>query len=202
MTNNDNSTDENELNAINSISTLLVSGENILLYAIQRRIFALLNRRQLLVATENRIIYVIRGLLGGFEAFDARWQDLIDAKVKVGIFSSEVYLTVSTASNLVSQQQVSGFVKISGLRKEQAAAVYRYAQSMEQVWRERRRVREMEEMRAQSGGIQINTSTNTQSGSGQSSPLERLSQAKDLLDKGLISDAQYEEIKSKITSSM
>ena len=127
---------------------------------------------------------------------------MIDSTVKVGVFSSDLFITVSGSSNLVSQQQASGFVKITGLRTEQTAAVYRYSQSMEQVWRERRRVREMEEMRASSGGININTSPNIQSSQGQSSALERLTQAKDLLDKGLISDAQYEEIKAKITSTM
>jgi hypothetical protein len=203
MSNNtENVSDENELNALNAIATLLVNGENILLWAIQRRLFALFNRRELVVVTENRFLYIKRGLFGGFDVYDTRWQDLIDSTVKVGVFSSDLFITVSGSSNLVSQQQASGFVKITGLRTEQTAAVYRYSQSMEQVWRERRRVREMEEMRASSGGININTSPNIQSSQGQSSALERLTQAKDLLDKGLISDAQYEEIKAKITSTM
>jgi hypothetical protein len=203
MSNNtENVSDENELNALNAIATLLVNGENILLWAIQRRLFALFNRRELVVVTENRFLYVRRGLFGGFDIYDTRWQDLIDSSVKVGIFSSDLFITVSGTSNLVSQQTALGFVKITGLRTEQTAAVYRYSQSMEQVWRERRRVREMEEMRASSGGININNSPNTQSSQGQSSAFERLTQAKDLLDKGLISDAQYEEIKAKITSTM
>jgi hypothetical protein len=203
MSNNtENVSDENELNALNAIATLLVNGENILLWAIQRRLFALFNRRELVVVTENRFLYIKRGLFGGFDVYDTRWQDLIDSSVKVGIFSSDLFITVSGASNLVSQQKALGFVKITGLRTEQTAAIYRYSQSMEQVWRERRRVREMEEMRARSGGVNINTSPNAQSSQGQSSALERLTQAKDLLDKGLISDAQYEEIKAKITSTM
>ena len=68
MSNNtENVSDENELNALNAIDTLLVNGENILLWAIQRRLFALFNRRELVVVTENRFLYIKRGLFGGFD---------------------------------------------------------------------------------------------------------------------------------------
>ena len=42
---------------------------------------------------------------------------------------------------------------VFGLNPEQAQAVYRICQAQDQAWREKRRVREMEELRARSGGV-------------------------------------------------
>jgi hypothetical protein len=41
------------------------------------------------------------------------------------------------------------------LRKDQAQAMYRICQQHDQVWREKRRIRELEELRAKSGGVQF-----------------------------------------------
>src|ERR1035441_570262 len=43
----------------------------------------------------------------------------------------------------------------AGLRKDQAQGMYRICQQHDQVWREKRRIRELEELRAKSGGVQI-----------------------------------------------
>ena len=92
-------------------------------------------------------------------------------------------------------------VQFRGLRRTQAQAVYRICQSQDQAWREKRRVRELEELRARSGGIQVSPGPLTAGGAGESDAVRRLQEAKQLLDAHLISDAEYEAIKAKIISS-
>jgi hypothetical protein len=97
------------------------------------------------------------------------------------------------------------------LRKDQAQAMYRICQQHDQVWREKRRIRELEELRAKSGGVQIGGG---QLGGGQSAysgadaagaesePARRLRQAREMLDAKLISDSEFESIKARIVSGL
>ena len=88
----------------------------------------------------------------------------------------------------------------SGLRKDQAQAVYRICQTQDQAWREKRRVRELEELRARSGGIQVSSGPVMGASSAEGDAVRRLQEAKQLLDARLITDAEYEAIKAKIVS--
>jgi hypothetical protein len=89
----------------------------------------------------------------------------------------------------------------SGLRPDQAQAVYRICQAQDQSWREKRRIREMEELRARSGGIQIVGGSATSALGGTSGDaMQRLEQARQMLAAKLISDSEYEAIKAKILS--
>jgi hypothetical protein len=87
--------------------------------------------------------------------------------------------------------------------------VYKYAQDQEQAWEEKRRIREIEEVRAAAGGTYItqastpdypatNSSQEKASLTGTASIVEELRKAKDLLDQEIISDAEFNELKSKI----
>ena len=182
--------DLNEIKALDTLQGVLTVGEKILCYAIQRRLFALFSRRVLVAATNGRVIVISRGLLGGFSMRDFRWQDVADCKISTGIFGADLVF------DFVSDMSC----KVDGLRKEQASALYRHAQAEEQAWREKLRVREIEEMRARSGGVHIGS---TPSGVTQSSPVSsRLAQAKQMLDDGLISDSEYEAIKARIVSEI
>ena len=93
-------------------------------------------------------------------------------------------------------------VELKGLRKDQAQAVYRICQAQDQSWREKRRVRELEELRARSGGIQVMAGAplgGTATAAGDDA-VRRLQEAKRLLDARLITDAEYEAIKAKIVA--
>ena len=81
-------------------------------------------------------------------------QDLRDAQLQVGIFGATLTVTADPGEDLAGAhgQRPRSF---GGLRKEQAQEVYRACQSQEQSWREKRRVRELEEMRAKSGGVHL-----------------------------------------------
>jgi hypothetical protein len=83
--------------------------------------------------------------------------------------------------------------------------MYRICQQHDQVWREKRRVRELEELRAKSGGVQISGAQSAYSSDAagtESEPARRLRQAREMLDAKLISDSEFESIKAKIVSGL
>jgi hypothetical protein len=96
--------------------------------------------------------------------------------------------------------------------------MYRICQQHDQVWREKRRIRELEELRAKSGGVQIGggqsyagmdaggpapgTPAAGTPAAGESEPVRRLRQAREMLDAKLISDSEFESIKAKIVSNL
>lgn len=183
--------------AFSNLNSMLVSGEKIQAYAIQRRLFALTHRRSLVAATTGRLIGMARNLISGFSPVDLRWQDIKSINVTVGIFGSTLTVTALTQPDLAISGGLRGF-RFSGLRKDEAQAVYRIAQGQEQAWREKRRQRELEELRAKSGGFQGSLSDASLQSSEDAT--ERLRKAKGMLDQGLISDSEYETIKARVVN--
>jgi hypothetical protein len=184
-----------------NLESILVRDEAVQAWAAQRRLFAIGRRRQLVAATGHRLIAVSRGLIGGFEYTDLRWQDLKEAHVKVGIFGATLTVVAERSSDLAGAEKPTRTLVYSGLHPEQAQAVYRICQAQDQAWREKRRIREIEEMRARAGGVQIvgaGAAPAVETGPGDT--LRRLEQAREMLAAKLISDSEYEAIKAKILS--
>ena len=193
--------------AVQHLTALLVPGETLVAYAVQRRVFALAHRRVLVAATSGRLIRIERGIFGGYTPVDMRWQDIESAHLRVGIFGADLTITSRGRQDLASSGQAAGVITALGLRKQQAEQVYRAAQAQEQSWREKRRVRDLDELRAKSGGIQLGGSGASTGGSGggdgsSEDPLVRLQRAKEMLAGGLITDSEYESIKAKIVDRM
>jgi hypothetical protein len=193
--------------AVQHLTALLVPGEALVAYAVQRRLFALGHRRVLVAATSGRLIRIQRGIFGGYSPVDMRWQDIENAHLRVGIFGADLTITSRGRQDLASSEQTAGVITALGLRKQQAEQVYRAAQAQEQSWREKRRVRDLDELRAKSGGIQLgggSAGIGAPGGSDASSedPLVRLQRAKEMLAGGLITDSEYESIKAKIVDRM
>jgi hypothetical protein len=185
---------------IEYLRSVLIPTEQLEAWAVQHRLFALTHRRVLVAATSGRLIMLTRHLLGGFDVADIRWQDLEEVTLRVGIFAADLSIRAGKASDLASQGTTgSRRLDFLGLRKNQAQAVYRICQAQDQAWREKRRVRELEELRARSGGIQMSTAP--ASAVGGSEAVRRLQEAKQMLEAKLITDAEYESIKAKIVSS-
>ncbi len=186
------------------LRSILIPNETLEAWAIQHRIFALTHRRLLIAATSGRLILLTRKLLGGFDVSDIRWQDLEEVTLRVGMLGADLLIRAGRATDLASQgSQGSQRHEFTGLRKDQAQAVYRICQAQDQSWREKRRVRELEELRARSGGIQVSGATGypPPAPGAQPDALRRLQEAKQMLDGKLITDAEYEAIKAKIVSS-
>ena len=188
------------------LNGLLVPGERLLAYAVQRRLFALSHRRIIVAATTGRIITLSRGLIAGYVPDDVRWQDLRDVSISAGIFDATLSVTAMANEDLAHHAQSSRVMTIVGLRKQEAQRVYTICQGQEQAWREKRRVRDLDELRAESGGFQFGQAgpggLPVASAGGVSDPAERLRRAKEMLDTGLITDAEYETIKARIVDGL
>jgi Short C-terminal domain len=188
--------------ALEHLNSVLTSNETLEAWAIQRRLFALKRRRLVIAATSGRFLALTRGVFGGFTLADIRWQDLKEVKIDVGILGACLTLTAFASPDLASASaQTSTFV-YDGLRKDQAEALYRIAQGHDQAWREKRRVRDLEEMRARAGGIQVGNLAGGAPDAATGDATQRLQKAKSMLDAGLISDSEYESLKAKIINQV
>ena len=193
--------------AFATLRGLLTSGETLEAWAVQHRLFALTHRRACVAATSGRFISLNRRLLGGYESADIRWQDLKETRISAGILAADLTLVAQSSSDLNIGAEVNRIWTFAGLRKDQAQALYRICQQHDQIWREKRRIRELEELRAKSGGVQIGGGQlggdpNVRPGSDESEPVRRLRQAREMLDAKLISDSEFESIKAKIVSGL
>lgn len=192
--------------ALATLQSLLTDGETLEAWAAQRRLYALTHRRALIAATSGRFISLNRRLVGGYDSADIRWQDLKETRISAGIIAADLTVVAQSSSDLNIGNEVNRVWTFTGLHKDQAQAMYRICQQHDQVWREKRRVRELEELRAKSGGVQISGNQSgfagTESGAGESEPARRLRQAREMLDAKLISDSEFETIKAKIVSGL
>ncbi|HEY2462519.1 MAG TPA: PH domain-containing protein [Steroidobacteraceae bacterium] len=191
--------------ALATLQGLLTSGETLEAWAAQRRLYALNHRRALIAATSGRFISLRRRLFGGYDSADIRWQDLKETRISAGIIAADLTLVAQSSSDLNIGAEVNRVWSFEGLHKDQAQAIYRICQQHDQVWREKRRVRELEELRAKSGGVQISGAQPAYGDNGaaaESEPARRLRQAREMLEAKLISDSEFETIKAKIVSGL
>ena len=192
--------------ALATLQSLLTSGETLEAWAAQRRVYALNHRRVLIAATSGRFISLNRRLFGGYDSADIRWQDLKETRISAGIIAADLTVIAQSSSDLNIGAEVNRVWSFEGLNKNQAQAMYRICQQHDQVWREKRRVRELEELRAKSGGVQISSGqpgyAGTDAAGAESEPTRRLRQAREMLEAKLISDSEFESIKAKIVSGL
>ena len=194
------------------LQTLLIDGESVRAIAVQHRLYALLHRRDVAAATSGRFVFMKRPLLGGYQPFDVRWQDLKDARLTVGMFSATLTLTyAANLSDTASGEGRTTTLTVASLNKAEAQALYRACQTEEQAWREKRRIRAIEEMQAAAGGVQIATGVYpaasaepvaTRRPTPPDDPAQRLGQARRMLQDGLITDAEFESIKARVVDGL
>jgi hypothetical protein len=132
---------------------------------------------------------------------------LRETHISAGVLAADLTLVAQHSADLNISSEPSRMLRFEGLNKDQAQAMYRICQQHDQVWREKRRVRELEELRAKSGGVQFSGGSYPAGGGeaapgGESEPARRLRQAREMLDARLISDAEFESIKAKIVSGL
>jgi hypothetical protein len=197
--------------ALATLRGLLTAGETLEAWAVQHRLFALTHRRACIAATSGRFIWLNRRLLGGYESADIRWQDLKETRISAGILAADLTLVAQNSADLNIGAEVNRVWTFAGLRKDQAQAIYRICQQHDQVWREKRRIRELEELRAKSGGVQIGGApmgagqgaySGADAAGAESEPTRRLRQAREMLEAKLISDSEFESIKARIVSGL
>lgn len=175
------------------LERILMTGETLIVAAPQHRVFALFKRRAVLAITSSRVLTLQRGLIGGFRMVDMQWKDLKDVRIEQNILDQ--LCGSNLAFDHLSQPQMA--VAVDGVPSEVATAMYGRGQSEEQAWEEKRRIRGLEEMRAQAGGVTVGTMTDA-GGGGSERIVDDIQRAKSLLDSGAISDAEFQEMKAKI----
>ncbi len=186
--------------ATEKLSKNLIDGEKLIYVAFQHRVFALLRRREMLAVTNSRTLIVRRGIFGGFDMQDHQWKDLENAQVSEYSFPKLFGCAVS----FIFIPDVK--IRVVGIPSLHAPKIYSFCQQQEQEWKEKRRVREMEEKRAAAGGVvfqggaghMLAQASSHLSQSGISSALAEIEKAKTLLDAGVISDVEFQELKAKI----
>jgi len=183
------------------IQTTMMVGEQPITEALQHRVFALFSRRDVVAITDSRILIIRRGLLGGFKMTDIQWKDLRDVTLEQNVLDgfcgsnlSFAHLNAATAG-----------MTVDGVPSDAASAIYSKAQSEEQAWEEKRRIRAMEEVRAAAGGVVVHAPAQAASvpsaAPAGNRMIAEIQQAKQMLDSGTISDAEFQEMKAKILSA-
>lgn len=179
--------------ATEKLRVAIMDGESVVQFALQLRVFSLWSRRQTIAITNSRIIAIARPLFGGFVMKDHQWKDLRDVQLSENVLpqwlGSRLHFTMG-----------DGSFEIDGIPSDQAANIYKHAQHQEQAWEEKHRVRKLEEIRAAAGGVVMNGGGAAANDAGIGASLDELERTKRLLDSGVISDAEYQEIKAKILS--
>lgn len=175
------------------VATILTPNEQILYVALQN-MTAMSIKKDSAVATTNRLLFYRPSVFGGRNFSDFLWEDVRNVKLKDGMLSSEIHVEMMDGSTEM----------LGGLDKSQVRRFYAVAQQKEQEWREKRRIRDLEDARAKSGGVHfggMGAQTGAQPANADG-PVERLAKAKTMLDQGLVTDAEYEGLKAKIIASM
>jgi hypothetical protein len=176
------------------VATILTPSEEILYVALQN-VTAMSIKKDSAVATSNRLILFRPSVFGSRSFSDFLWEDVQNVTLKDGMLSSELPVEL-----------IDGRAEtLGGLDKGQARRFYGICQQKEQEWREKRRIRDLEEARARAGGIHLGSPGMMSGAAAPSSaedPVEKLKRAKALLDAGLISEVEYETLKAKIIASL
>lgn len=191
-------TDDYTKRLTEEIGSILTSGEQVLAVSTQNAINSPLNRDSVVVTNRRLILYHPK-LLGRMDLQDFLWQDVTDLSLASKVLGAVI--TVQAKKRLPDGQVRSSTASIDGLEKASARRLYALAQELEEQWREKNRVRQMEEERARSGGVYLGGAggpTETP----RASIEERLEKLRSLREKGLISDAEYESRKSQIIAEL
>lgn len=187
--------------AIEKLRSVLTTGEVVREGVFQLRLWALTHRRSLVATTNRRIIFFRRGLLGGFDMTDFQWQDVKNAHIKEHFFPAYI------GADLIIDSADGRRMKMAGLNSDKARKIYAFAQEQEQAWREKNRIREIEELRAKSGGITLNGAGGPIAAASAAAAYaedmsKKLKEAKELLDCGAISDVEFETIKARFLNNI
>ncbi|MCD8740307.1 PH domain-containing protein [Mucilaginibacter roseus] len=141
--------DQQDAAAVEKVYTrlvdLLTTGEEILYIAVQKK--PLVNLFPDCIAlTNKRVLFFTPANLGlSIKFIDFVWKDIVDVHTKEEIIGA--VFTVKTVN--------SAEMGVDYLPKVQARKLYQYSQERKEAEREARRLRELEEKRAESGSVNI-----------------------------------------------
>ena len=131
---------------------LLTTGEEILYIAVQKKPIVNLFP-DCIALTNKRILFFTPANLGlSIKFVDFVWKDVVDVYTKEEIIGAVFSAKTTNGAEM----------GVDYLPKVQARKLYQYAQERTQAEREARRLRELEEKRAESGSMQVDHPAQTQ----------------------------------------
>ena len=172
------------------VQSILTPDEQILMIAHQDQMAPIV-KKAAAIATNHRLIIFRPAIVGSFNFWDRRWHDIHDVHLKQGMMFSDLVVNALNGET----------VELDKLDKEEARQIYSICQQQEHYWKEQRRLRDMEEARARAGGVVVQAASPTAAASAED-PMAKLQRAKQMLDAGLIEQAEYDEVKARILSQM
>jgi hypothetical protein len=187
------------------LTDLLTSGEEIIYIAVQKK--PLVNILPDCIAiTNKRVLFFTPANLGlSIKFVDFVWKDIVDVYTKEEIIGAIFSVKTTNGAEM----------GVDYLPKVQARKLYQYAQERKEAEREARRLRELEEKRAESGAMQFEHQAQAQTSASQvSEPVvrheevkpdvltEKLKKLKTLFDNGLISQEEYNQKKLDLLSDL
>ncbi len=212
--------DEQDPKAVEKVYTrltdLLTTGEEVIYIAVQKK--PLVNFFPDCIAlTNKRILFFTPANLGlSIKFLDFVWKDIVDVYTKEEIIGAIFSVKTTNGAEM----------GVDYLPKVQARKLYQYAQERKEAEREARRLRDLEEKRAESGSIQFENVAHSL-GQQPAAPVneaesihvptpgavvqetqkpdeltEKLKKLKILFDNGLISREEYNHKKMELLSEL
>lgn len=178
------------------LNGILMTGEEVEYIAVQKKPAVNISP-DCVALTNKRIIFFRTKNLGlSIEFQDYIWKDVADCHLKEEIFGAE--FMVKTVKGQLN--------KIDYLPKSQARKLYTVAQEQEEIQKEIRRQRDLEDKRAAAGNVTVTSGnpTNPQptQQSPQDDPMASLQKLKMLLDNGLVTQEEFDIKKSEILTRL
>ncbi|MES2061054.1 MAG: PH domain-containing protein [Bacteroidota bacterium] len=211
--------DEQDPKAVEKVHSrlvdLLTTGEEIIYIAVQKKPIVNLFP-DCIAITNKRILFFTPANLGlSIKFVDFVWKDIVDVYTK-----EEIIGAVFSAKTTIGTE-----MGVDYLPKVQARKLYQYAQERKEAEREARRLRELEEKRAESGAVNIDHASNVGFQAPVQQPVaaptpvpvpppapvvqeepkkdeltEKLKRLKTLFESGLISQEEYNHKKLELLS--
>ena len=185
---------------------LLTTGEEILYIATQKK--PLVNILPDCIAlTNKRVLFFTPANLGlSIKFIDFVWKDVVDVFTKEEIIGAIFSVKTTNGAEM----------GVDYLPKVQARKLYQYAQERKEAEREARRLRDLEEKRAESGSVTIDHPSNAAcqpvaAPISEPAPAaapkpdeltEKLKKLRTLFDNGLISQEEYNHKKLELLSDL
>lgn len=177
------------------LSQLLTRGEEPLYIAVQDPLVLDLTP-EIVVLTNRRFLHYKPDLFGRARFTDYIWRDLRSVDMEENVFRATITFSASDGER----------IKVDNLDKKQARRLYSIAQQMEENVREELRLRQMEEKRAEAGGVYLHGSAGSASAGATAAPseepLQALSKLKQLMEAGLITPEEFETKKKEILARL
>jgi hypothetical protein len=178
------------------VKEFCTENEEIKYIAVQKKTIGINFSPDCIVLTDRRIILIRPKSFGLSLSFtDFSWIQVLDVHLREGIFAADITIKTTTGRTDIMED----------IPKAQARKLYRFAQEMEEMKKDERRLRDLEDKRALAGGgIVINSPVNSVPVAAVQSedPLETLSKLKRMLENALITEDEFNSKKEQILSRM